>query len=95
LSEDAEKNSGAAARTQAQKAADGKAALADYEAQAAALRAKTERLRALRLAREAAQGPAPAKRAASGKAKPLKRDKQTSATLSSWLKDQERGGRRT
>lgn len=37
------------------KADDGKKAMAEYEAQAIALRAKTERLRALRLAHEAAQ----------------------------------------
>ena len=36
-----------------QKAEDGKKAMAEYEAAAIAIRAKTERLRALRLARDA------------------------------------------
>jgi hypothetical protein len=80
---------------QANKSQDGKNALAEYEAQAQAVRAKTERLRALRLAREAAE-PAPApKRAASGKAKAAKTAKETPATLSAWLQDQQKGGRRT
>jgi hypothetical protein len=78
----------------AQRAADGKAAKADYEAEAAALRAKTERLKALRLAREATEQPAPAKRAAAPKAKASKK-KGPSGSLSDWLKDQEKGGRNT
>jgi hypothetical protein len=36
-----------------QRAEDGRKAMAEYEAEQAAIRAKTERLRALRLAREA------------------------------------------
>jgi hypothetical protein len=74
---------------------DGKNALADYEAQAQAIRAKTERLRALRLAREAAEPPAAAKRAAPSKAKSAKAAKGGAATLSAWLQDQQNGGRRT
>jgi hypothetical protein len=76
----------------------GKKPVAAYEAAAAAIRAKTERLRALRLAKEASEPnassapspahSAPAKKRA-GKAMP------SSATLSDWLQDQERGGRRT
>ena len=42
-----------------QKAEDGKKAMSEYEAEAAAIRAKTERLRALRLARDAALEAAP------------------------------------
>jgi hypothetical protein len=38
-----------------QRANDAKKAMADYEAEAVATRAKTERLRALRLARDAAE----------------------------------------
>lgn len=91
-------------RTQAQRAADGRQAMADYEAQAAALRAKTERLRAMRLAREAAEPPAPAKRTASKSAGGTrasagksggKKGKRSAASLSQWLSDQEKGGRRT
>jgi hypothetical protein len=50
-----------------QRAEDGKKAMAEYEAEQVAVRAKTERLRALRLAREAeveaAAQAAPPKRA--------------------------------
>jgi hypothetical protein len=38
-----------------QRQQDGKKAMSEYEAERAAVRAKTERLRALRLARDAAQ----------------------------------------
>jgi hypothetical protein len=77
------------------KSQDGKNAMAEYEAQAQALRAKTERLRALRLAREAAE-PAPApKRVAARKTKSAKQTKGTSASLSAWLKDQQNSGRST
>jgi hypothetical protein len=80
---------------QSNKSQDGKNALAEYEAKAQAIRAKTERLRALRLAREAAE-PAPApKRAPSGRAKSAKTAKGTPTTLSAWLQDQQKGGRRT
>ena len=41
-----------------QRAEDGRKAMAEYEAEQAAVRAKTERLRALRLAREAEQATA-------------------------------------
>ena len=56
-----------------QRAEDGKKAMAEYEAEQVAIRAKTERLRALRLARdaelEAAALAAPAKRVAAPKKK--------------------------
>jgi hypothetical protein len=42
------------AEIRARQAEDGKKAMAEYEASAAATRAKTEKLRALRLAKEAA-----------------------------------------
>jgi hypothetical protein len=75
---------------------DGKNAVAEYEAHAAALRAKTERLRALRLAREAAAPPPAPKRSAAKKAKSSSRaGKGTSESLSTWLKDQQNSGRRT
>ena len=82
----------------AQRAADGRKAMADYEAEAAAVRAKTERLRALRLAKEAAEGAAAAapKRPAAAKKKVAKPAKAgPSPTLSAWLEDQQKGGRRT
>lgn len=74
------------------KADDGKKAMAEYEAQAIALRAKTERLRALRLAHEAAQQAAEgapagagltaatAKRNAGGGAKPRFSNKSAAKT---------------
>ena len=84
-----------------QQAEDGKKAMLDYEAEAAAQRAKTEKLRALRLARDAATPPAPAKtktktkakaKAASAK-KPAKASKAKSRPLADWLSDQKKDGR--
>ena len=70
-----------------QRANDAKTATAEYEAAAAATRAKTERLRALRLARDAAAPPPAApKRKAKTKGK--------STGLSDWLDDQAKEGRR-
>ncbi len=73
-----------------QRAEDGKKAMAEYEAEGAAMRAKTEKLRALRLAKEAADA------AAAPKAAPKKAGRKTktkAAPLSDWLKDRETGGR--
>jgi hypothetical protein len=95
LANSAKKDQSNAQLKNLQRAADGKAAMADYEAEAAALRAKTERLKALRLAREATEPAPPAKRAATAKAKSGKKQKGKSGSLSDWLKDQEKGGRRT
>jgi hypothetical protein len=66
--------------------------MSDYEAEAAAVRAKTERLRAARLARDAetASQPAPAP-----KPTKAKKTKTTAKTLSDWLNTQEKAGRRT
>jgi hypothetical protein len=74
---------------------DAKQAMAEYEAAALATRAKTERLRAMRLAREAATPPAPAKKrkAATGK-KAKSGDGQVSGNLADWLDDQAKQGRR-
>jgi hypothetical protein len=83
-----------------QKVEDGKKAMSEYEAEAAAIRAKTERLRALRLARDAAleTAPAPAKapgaKAAGTKRQSAKKKNETSASLSDWLNAQEASGRR-
>ena len=78
----------------AQAAIEGKQAMAQYEADAVATRKKTERLKALRLARDADE--AAAKPAAPAKKKPGKKAKKTkdrSATLSEWWKDQKEDGR--
>lgn len=77
-----------------QQAMEGKQAMIQYEADAIAMRKKTERLKALRLARdaeEAAARPAvPAKKKAVRKAKPVK---DRPATLSEWWQDQKEDGR--
>jgi hypothetical protein len=78
-----------------QQAEDGKKAMLDYEAEAAATRAKTEKLRALRLAREASMPPAPAKKSPAKKAsKGAKAPKAKSRPLSEWLDDQKKDGMR-
>lgn len=81
----------------AQRQADGKKAMAEYEASAEAMRAKTEKLRALRLARDAANPPAAApKKTASGRAaKPGKKEKAPKGTLADWLTEQQNSGRNT
>ena len=79
----------------ARREADGKKAMAEYEANAAATRAKTERLRALRLARDAAL-PAPAapvKAATKTKSAKAKSKKAASGKLADWIKGQEDSGR--
>jgi hypothetical protein len=79
-------------------AEDGKKAMLDYEAQATALRLKTEKLRAQRLAREAAMPPAPAKKSsksgASKSTKSAKAKKVKGQPLSDWLDGQEKDGHR-
>jgi hypothetical protein len=67
------------------RADDAKKATAEYETTAVALRAKTERLKALRLARDGAAPPAAApKRKAKTKSK---------GSLSDWLDGQAKDGR--
>jgi hypothetical protein len=71
-----------------QRAEDAKKATSEYETASAALRAKTERLKALRLARDAA---APGKEPAAPKRKGKKNSK---GSLSDWLDGQAKEGRR-
>jgi len=76
-----------------QQAEDAKKAMAEYHAQAAAVDANTQRLRALRLAKEAetaAEAPAKVKKKP---AKKGKGEKPATATLSQFLKDQQSSGR--
>jgi hypothetical protein len=89
------------AEIRARQAEDGKKAMAEYEASAAATRAKTEKLKALRLAKEAAEAAAP-KPPAKTKAKAklgVKSTKEKKAApegkLSDWLEDQSDSGRST
>jgi hypothetical protein len=94
------------AEIRARQAEDGKKAMAEYEASAAATRVKTEKLRALRLAKEAAEAAAPkppAKtKAKSGTSKSsttksgtAKKKKAPAGKLSDWLEGQTNGGRNT
>ena len=90
------------AEIRARQAEDGKKAMAEYEASAAATRAKTEKLRALRLAKEASEAAAPKPAAkAKAKAKPgaksvaKKKKAAPEGKLSDWLEDQGNSGRRT
>lgn len=85
---------GAIARAERQ--ADGKKAMADYEAAAEAVRAKTERLRALRLARDAANPPAASKRTGTGRAaKSANKEPASKKSLADWLTEQQNSGRKT
>jgi len=73
---------------------EGKKAMAQYELEALAVRAKMEKLRALRLAKEAAEvAAAPAK--AVKKAPAKKKKAEAPAKLSDWLANQQKGGFRT
>jgi uncharacterized membrane protein YdbT with pleckstrin-like domain len=87
------------AEIRARQAEDGKKAMAEYEASAAATRAKTEKLRALRMAREAAELAAPkppAKTKAKAGAKSTKTKKKApDGKLADWLDDQADSGRNT
>lgn len=76
-----------------QRAEDGKKAMSEYEADAVAVRAKTARLKALRLARDAADAMAAPKVVTAPKKKPAKAPKEKPATLSAWLKGQHGDGR--
>ena len=73
-----------------QRANDAKKATSEYEATAAALRQKTERLKALRLARDAA-APPPVPAAPKRKAK----TKKSTGSLSDWLDGQAKEGRQS
>jgi hypothetical protein len=72
-------------------------AMADYEAQGRAVRLNMEKLRAARLAKEAAEAAtAPPKKVAPRGAKQKKPDSATSTLkLSEWLANEEKSGRRT
>jgi hypothetical protein len=85
---DKNKQQASAQFSKLQRAEDAKKAVSEYESNAAALRAKTERLRALRLARDAAE--TPAKPAAS---KPKRKKKTATGKLSDFLDGQAKEGR--
>jgi hypothetical protein len=94
MADQSKKSGSAHSAAKAQQAEDAKQAAREYEAEMTAVRAKTERLRALRLARDAAAPPPPPKAAPKKKAA-AKSGKRTDATLSQWLDQQERSGRKS
>jgi hypothetical protein len=94
MADDVESGKARAEQKKVQQAEDGRKAMLDYEAEAAALRAKTEKLRALRLAREAAAPPAPAKSSSAKSTRATaKTRKAKGQPLSDWLNDQKKDGR--
>jgi hypothetical protein len=107
MADHSKKNDADAQFAKAQRAEDGRKAMSEYESEAAATRAKTERLRALRLARDAAGIPPPAKpkaaakKAATGvkkagaakKAPAKKKSKAETSTLSEWMDNERKDGR--
>jgi hypothetical protein len=72
-----------------QRAEDGKKAMSEYEAERVATLAKTERLKELRLARDAGK-PQPSPTAKS----PVRRKRKNAKSLESFLNDQNGSGRR-
>ncbi len=74
-------------------------AVPQYESEGRAMRATMEKLRALRLATEAAEAasapPKPVKKAGGKRTAAAKTEKAAPAKLSDWLADQRKGGFRT
>jgi hypothetical protein len=96
MAEKSKKDDAQAQFAKGQRADDAKKAMADYEAAADAMRIKTARLRALRLARDAetaAAAPPPAPKAKTAVKKTAKKKTATS-TLSDWLDTENKAGRR-
>jgi hypothetical protein len=88
MTDKSNKNQANAQFAKLQRADDAKKAASEYEAEAAATRAKTERLKALRLARDAttpAAAPAAAKRGSK---------KKSTGSLADYLDGQSKDGRR-
>jgi hypothetical protein len=88
MAEKSKKYDGNAQFAKLQRADDAKKATSEYESSAAALRAKTERLKALRLARDAA-APPPAPAAPKSRSK----KKGSGGNLSDFLDGQAKEGR--
>ena len=88
MSEKSNKHQANAEFAKVQRANDAKKATSDYETEAAAVRAKTERLEALRLARDAA-----APKAKAPAAGPKGKKKGKPGRLSDWLDGEAKEGR--
>ena len=90
------RNKPAGAIAKAERKAEGRKFMAEYEAAAETMRAKTERLRALRLARDAANPlAAVSKKAGSGRTARSAKDAGPKKSLADWLTDQKNSGRNT
>lgn len=87
MTDDPKQQAAAAQFRKLQRAEDGKKAMSEYEAEAAAVRVRMAKLRELRLARDAALPPA-----AKAVKKGGKKAKAPTGTLSAWLKDREDSG---
>ena len=92
MADDAKTNKANAQFNKLQRAEDGKKAMSEYEKEQAATLAKTARLKALRLARDAAEAAAPKKAPAPAKKKSVKA-KKSDASLSEWLAKEKESGR--
>jgi hypothetical protein len=92
----ADQTKGARTESRLEKAAREGGRVPDYETAAQAIREKTARLKALRLAREAAEPkPSPSKPSASKGSRSAKKSTKSSVPLSEWLDDQKGSGRRS
>jgi hypothetical protein len=93
MADNSKKNVANAQFAKTQRANDAKQAAVEYEVAAAAVRLKTERLKALRLARDAAAPPkapaAPKRKSAASKKKPK------TGNLADWLDTEAKEGRRS
>jgi hypothetical protein len=95
LADKSKKDDAQAQFAKLQRAEDGKKAMSEYESEGIATRAKTERLRALRLARDAAEAAAAPPKKKTAKKKTAAKKKGKGASLSGFLDDQHGGGRRS
>ena len=97
MAERSNKDEAQAQFAKVQRANDAKKAMADYEAEAVAVRAKTARLKALRLARDAelATTATAAPKTKSAKTRSARSKKAASSTLSAWLESETNAGRRS
>jgi hypothetical protein len=92
----ADSNEDEAGASNVRRAEDAKRSMTQYESDGIAAREKMARLKALRLARDAANGgpPMPVRKFAKAKKSP-KPEKRPTGSLSDWLKDRENSGRRS
>ncbi len=94
MAERSKKDDATAQFNKMQRAEDGKKALSEYEAEAVAVAAKTARLKALRLAKEAEDlKNAPPPKAAPPAKKKAKTAKPKGPSLAEWLKGEREDGR--